>query len=923
MREGAAQLLGRRAECDVLDRLLEAVRAGESRALVVRGEPGVGKTALLEYLARRAPAAGCRVARVVGVQSEMELAFAGLHQLLAPMLDRLDRLPGPQRDALRTAFGMSAGRAPDRFLVGLAVLGLLSEVAAARPLVCLVDDEQWLDHASAQILAFVARRLGVEAVGLVFGARVPSGDLAGLPELVVGGLREDDARALLGSMLTGPMDERVRDQIVAETRGNPLALLELPRGLTAAELAGGFGLPDALSLPRRIEESFRRRVEALPAQTRLLLLLLAAAEPTGDPVLLWRAAGQLGIGAEAAGPAAEAGLAEFGARVRFRHPLVRSAAYRSATLEERQQLHRALAKATDPAIDPDRRAWHRAHAAPGPDEDVAAELERSADRVQTRGGLAAAAAFLERATVLTPNPAQRAGRALAAAQAKAQAGGSGAALDLLAMAEAGPLSELQHARVDLARAQLAFATSRGSDAVPLLLQAAKQLEPIDAGLARATYLDAMIAANFAGRLAGPGADVLAVARAVSAAPPQLRAPGASDLLLDGLATHYNEGYAAGVPILRRALLAFGGGMPADQELRWLSLAFAAAIHIWDDDRAEVLSKQYVERARKIGALIELPLALSRRVYVLLFAGELTAAGSLIQEVQAATEATGNNFTPYAAMGLAALRGDEMEASALIEATLKDVPSRGEGLGITAAERANAVLNNGLGRYQQALTAAQRATVNDRELGFSNWALAELIEAAARTAMTQTAADAYRRLAEVTGASGTDWALGVQARSHALLSEGEEAEGLYRQAIARLGRTRARTELARAHLLYGEWLRRERRRTDAREQLRTAHRMLEAMGMEAFAERARTELRATGETARTRTTATTVELTAREAQIARLARDGLSNPEIGARLFLSPRTVQSHLRNIFTKLGISSRGQLYRVLPNGRAAVPPR
>jgi len=920
MRGGAAQPLGRDAECDVLDRFLGAVRAGESRALVVRGEPGAGKTALLEYLAGRA--SGCRVAAAAGVQSEMELAFAGLHQLLAPMMDRLERLPVPQRDALRTAFGMSAGPAPDRFLVGLAVLGLLSEMAAARPLVCLVDDEQWLDHASAQVLAFVARRLGAESVGLVFGTRVPSGDLSGLPELVVGGLRGDDARALLGSVLTGPLDERVRDQFIAETRGNPLALLELPRGLTAAELAGGFGLPGALPLPGRIEETFRRRVEALPAQARRLLLL-AAAEPAGDPVLMWRAAGRLGIGADAAGPAAEAGLAEFGARVLFRHPLVRSAAYRSAALREKQKVHRALAEATDPAIDPDRRAWHRAHAAPGPEEDVAAELERSAGRAQARGGLAAAAAFLERATILTPDPAQRAGRALAAAQAKAQAGGSGAALDLLAMAEAGPLSELQHARADLVRAQLAFATRRGSDAAPLLLQAAKRLEPIDAGLARATYLDAMIAAVFAGRLAGPGDDVLAVARAVSAAPPPLHAPGASDLLLDGLAAHYNEGYAAAVPILRRALIAFGERMPADQELRWLSLAFTAAIDLWDDDHAEVLSKRYVERARKAGALIELPLALSRRVYVLLLAGELPAAAALVEEVQAATEATGTNFTPYAAMGLAALRGDEIEASALIEATLKDVPSRGEGLGITAAERANALLNNGLGRYQEALAAAQRATTNDRELGFSNWALAELIEAATRSGMSETAAGAYRRLAEITSASGTDWALGVQARSHALLSEGEEAEGLYRQAIARLGRTRARTELARAHLLYGEWLRRERRRADAREQLRTAHRMLEAIGMEAFAERVRRELRATGETARKHTIATTVELTAREAQIARLASDGLSNPEIGTRLFLSPRTVQSHLSSIFTKLGISSRGQLHRVLPNGVTAVRPR
>jgi hypothetical protein len=578
----------------------------------------------------------------------MELAFAGLQQLCAPMLDRVDRLPVPQRDALWTGFGLRAGPAPDRFLVGLAVLSLLSEAAEEQPLVCLVDDEQWLDSASAQVLGFVARRLAAESVGFVFAARVPGAELAGIRELAVGGLREAEARALLDSALAGPLDERVRDRIVAETRGNPLALLELPRGSTAAELAGGFGLPGALSLPRRIEESFRRRVEALPAQTRLLLP--AAAEPTGDPVLLWRAAGRLGIGAAAAQPVAEAALVEFSGRVRFRHPLVRSAVYQSASLEEKQEVHRALAKATDPAVDPDRRAWHRAHAAPGPDEDVAAELERSADRVQARGGLAAAAAFLERATVLTPNPAQRAGRALAAAQAKVQAGGSGAALDLLAMAEAGPLSEFQRARADLVRAQLAFATSRGSDAVPLLLQAAKQLEPIDAGLARATYLDAMIAANFAGRLAGPGADVLAVARAVSAAPPPLHAPGASDLLLDGLATHYNEGYATALPILRRALIAFGGGMPADQELRWLSLAFAAAIHIWDDDRAEVLSRRYVERARKVGALIELPLALSRRVYVVLFAGELTAAATLVEEVQAATEATGTNFTPYAAMG---------------------------------------------------------------------------------------------------------------------------------------------------------------------------------------------------------------------------------------------------------------------------------
>src|SRR3954452_2531189 len=536
-----AELIGRDAERNLLDRLVSAVRAGESRALVVHGEPGVGKTALLEYLAEHA--SGCRVVRAAGVQSEMELAFAGLHQLCGPMLERLDRLPVPQRNALATAFGVSAGPAPDRFLIALSVLSLLSEVAEDRPMVCLIDDEQWLDHASAQVLAFVARRLGAESLGLVFGARLPSSDLAGLPELMVAGLREEDARALLDSVLTGPLDPRVRDQIIAETRGNPLALLELPRGLTAAELAGGFGLPAAVPLSGSIEDSFRRRMDALPAETRRLLLL-AAADPVGDPALVWRAAGRLGVGAEAAAPAVEAGLAEFGIRVRFRHPLVRSVAYRSASPQERQGAHRALAEVIDPAVDPERRAWHRAQAAPGPDEDVARELERSAGRARARGGLAAAAAFLERAALLTVDPAQRAGRALAAAQAKFQAGAFDAALNLLAVADAGPLSEPQQARVDVLRAQLAFVTNRGRDAPPLLLKAANRLEPIDARLARATYLDALTAAMFAGRLATAGGDTLKVALAAGAAPRPLRAPHAPDLLLDGLVTTFNEGYAA-------------------------------------------------------------------------------------------------------------------------------------------------------------------------------------------------------------------------------------------------------------------------------------------------------------------------------------------------------------------------------------------
>lgn len=906
----AATLMDRLEERSIIDRLLADVRAGRSQVLVLEGEAGVGKTALLDYLAGQA--ARCRVVRTTGVQSEMELVFAALHQLCAPLLGHLERLPGPQREALLTAFGMRAGPAPDRFLVGLAVLGLLSAAAEDRPLVVIVDDVRWLDRASAQALAFVARRLVADPVGLVAATRVPGEEAAGLPRLAVGGLREADARALLDSVLTGPVDARVRDRFIAEARGNPLALLELPRGLTAGEMAGGFGIAGASPLSGRIEESFRRRIAALLPDTRQLLLL-AAADSSGDPVLVWRAAERLGIGAGAAEQVVEAGLAEFGARVRFRHPLIRSAAYRSAPARQRRQVHAALAEATSREADPDRRAWHRAQAVARLDEDVAMDLERSAGRARDRGGLAAAAAFLERAAILTPGPAVRAGRALDAAQAKVQAGAFDAARDLLAMAEAGPLSEFERARVDLLRGQLAFVTNRGSDAPPLLLKAAERLEPIDAGLSRATYLDALAAGMFAGRLAAPGSGTYEVARVARAAPRPQDAPRAPDLLLDGLATLFDEGYTAGVPTLRRALTAFSSGMSEDEEMRWLWLADLVALHLWDDEHWEVLSRRYVQLARGTGALTELPLALNNRSYMLLFAGDLTAVASLADEIRAVTEATGSNLAPYAALGLAALRGRHAEASALIESTTRDVTLRGEGVGIATIEWENAVLGNGLGRYRGAMTAAQNVLAYQRDPGAPNWAAAELIEAAVRSGMTEIAADTYRWLAERTSASGTDWALGVEARSRALLTEGETAEALYQESITYLGHSRVRTELARAHLLYGEWLRRQRRRGDARDHLRTAYGMLEAMGMEAFAERARRELQATGETARKRAGgASDQQLTAQEAQVARLARDGLSNPEIGARLFISARTVQYHLGNIFAKLDITSRGELRRV-----------
>lgn len=904
------RLTGRRVECGMLDQFVATIRAGQSRVLVVRGEAGVGKTALLDYLCERATQ--CQVVRATGVQSEMELAFAALHQLCAPMLGNLDHLAAPQREALRTAFGMSSGPAPNKFLIGLAVLNLLSDVAEQRPLVCVVDDEQWIDQASVQILGFVARRLAAESVGLIFAARIPTQDLAGLPELEVDGLQTADARALLDAQLTGPLDARVRDLIVGETQGNPLALLELSRGLKPEQLAGGYGFTGAAAPSQRVQDSFRRRIEGLPEQTGLLLVV-AAADPVGDPALLWRAAQRLGIGAEAAVPAREAGVVEFGTRVRFRHPLVRSVVYRSASMEDRQCAHRALAEVTDPEHDPDRRAWHRAAGAPGPDDDVAAELERSAKRAQARGGVAAAAAFLERASALTLDPTLRAGRALAAAAAKTKSGAFDAARELLSLADVGPLSDFQQASSDLVRAELAFVTNRGSEAPALLLKAARRLEPIDPELSRATYLQALSSGYFAGRLA-VGGGVVEVARAADNAPRPPRTPRATDFLLHGLVAHCTRGYSAGLPMLRKGLAAIGAGMPADEELRWQWVAGILARLVWDDEKWEVLSARHVELARAAGALSELPIALNSRAFMLIFAGDLSGAAALMQEVQPAIEATGGSLAPYSVLGLHAFAGEATEAAALADAITTDANRRGEGVGLTIVEWAMAVMYNGVGDHRKAMTSAQRGAQHFGAMIVPPWGAVELIEAATRTGERDAAVDAFARLVEITSASGTDWAKGVEARCRALLSDNDEAEPFYRESIERLARTRLRADHARSHLLYGEWLRRQRRRVDARAQLRTAHDMLATMGMEAFADRARRELLATGETVRKRTAPTSDrQLTAQEAQIARMACDGLSNPDIAARLFISVRTVQYHLSKVFTKLGIESRVQLGRVL----------
>ena len=847
----------------------------------------------------------------------MELAFAALQQLCVPMLGKLEGLPDPQRAALGVAFGLETGAAPDRFLVGLAALGLLSEVAEQQPLLCVVDDAQWLDRASAQALAFVARRLLAEPVALVFATHEPGEEFRGLPELLVGGLHDGDARELLSSVVGGPLDERVRDRIVAETRGNPLALLELPRGVPGVP-----GVADAPGAsPGRIEESFRRRLEVLPPATRRLLLV-AAAEPTGEPGLVWRAAQLLGIGTEVLAPAADAGLLAIGERVMFRHPLVRSAVYRAAPAPERRAAHQALADATDPRADPDRRAWHRAQATLGPDEDVASELEHSAGRAEARGGLAAAAAFLERSAALTLDPVRRAERALAAAQATYQAGAFDATLGLLATAEAGPPDQLRRARADLLRGQIAFSSSRGSDAPPLLLKAARQFEPLDPRLARETYLDALAAATFAGRLA-LGGGMREVAEAARMAPPPPGPTRGPDLLLDGISLVICEGYPAGAPVLRRAVSAFcGTDVSREEGLRWLWLACRAALIVWDYASFDVLSDRQVTLARDAGALIMLPIAFNMRSTAHLYAGEFTPAASLVAQAESVTEATGSSIAPYGAVALAAFRGREAQAADLLQTATDDAERRGEGRALSFIGWADAVLHNSLGRYEEALAAAQRASEDSPAVQFADWALVELVEAAVRSAVPERAAGAVQRLSGIARACGTDWVLGAEARSRALVSDGAAAENLYREAIDCFGRTRLRVDLARAHLIYGEWLRRQRRRRDARDQLGRAYEIFDSAGAAAFAERARIELRATGGHARQQTTETPDTLTAQEALIARLAGEGASNSEIAAQLFISPATVAYHLRKVFTKLGISSRNQLAPALPARQGAASP-
>ncbi|GAA2332147.1 AAA family ATPase [Streptomyces kunmingensis] len=910
VRDGARTgLIGRRDECQVLDDLLARARAGRSGVLVVRGEAGIGKTELLNHLADRAT--GCRVVRAAGVQSEMELSYAGLHQLCAPLLPQLDDLPEPQRNALRTAFGMRVGDAPDRFLVGLATLSLLAAAVGDEPLLCLVDDAQWLDRVSAQTLGFVARRLFAESVLLVLAVR-ESGSreiLADLPELPVRGLKESEARRLLDSVVTGPIDQRLRDRIVAETRGNPLALLELPRGLTAVDLAGGPAGPETRTLSSQIEAGFLRRIRSLPPEAQQLLLI-AAVEPIGDVALLRHAAERLGISVDAAVTHAEAsGLMTLGTWVRFRHPLVRSAAHRAAGFEERRRVHRALADSLDAGLDPERRVWHLASATTEPDETVAAELEGSAGRAHARGGIAAAAAFLHRATELTPDPVHRGTRALAAARAKYQAGAFDVARELVDAAELSHLDEVGAGRATLLRGQLMSATKSAGAGLPLLLEAAERLQPYDSALAGQTYRDAIYAALTAGRLARGG--VRDVAEAVLSVPGRVGTASREDLLLTGLAQVIVEGYSVGAPRLLEAVAAFRTEeLSREDGLGWLPLVCRMAHNTWDFDSFSELSARLVDLARGNGALAVLPSALLLRLSSRVFAGDLRGADTLAAEAKAIGEATGSSFfAHYGELVVEPFKGRESTTRQAIEALTHDRLLQGEGKVTTATQWAAAVLGNGLGRYEEAYAAAERGCENPQELGLSLQSRVELVEAAVQLGRTAQAAEAVRTIETMARAGGTPWALGISAATRALVSEGQAADDLHREAIEQLDAAGARMDSARARLRHGEWLRGEQRQAEARIRLGEAHEMLADAGAEAFAERARQELQAAGVKVRKRTAATPAVLTAKEVEIARLAQGGCTNPEIAARLFLSPHTVEWHLRKVFTKLGISSRKEI--------------
>ncbi|MFC3452153.1 AAA family ATPase [Amycolatopsis speibonae] len=877
-------LVGRRDESDRLLALARAAGRGEGGVLVLRGEPGIGKSSLLDHVAHAAPE-GFQLIRASGSEFEGELPFAALHQLCVPALAHLDTLSAPYRDSLLVAFGLADG-APDPFRVGLAALELLATAAAKRPLLCVVDDAHWLDTASARALTFLARRIAAEPIAMVFAARDqdPIRGLDELPGLTVGGLSDAHARALLAEEKTVTLDERVRDRLLAEARGNPLALIELPK-------AGGFALPAPSPIASRIERSFRARMAELPRDARRLLIL-ASADPTGDPGLLWAAARLLDLDVPAASTAAEAsGLILFGTRASFCHPLARSAAYRAAEPEQRHAAHRALAEATDPDSAGDRRAWHRAQATTGPDEQVAAELELSASRAQARGGVAAAAAFLERAAALSLDPGKQVERTLAAARTTLEAGGTDAAADLLASIDTEKLAVPQHASVDLLRGRIAFV--QGADGAvrgpELILGAARRLADVDPERSRECFVAALEMGLVVGRAAGVLDRVLDAARS---APATSRTPD----LLDALVRLTTEGHQAGVPSLRRVLTGDDAGWT-----RTPALATVLAGELWDIDLHATIVGWLVRTGRDTGAPMTIRLGLSQVAMHAVLTGHFGRAMAAIAEEEAIADALGDPPQLYSRVHLAAMRGRRQEVLDLsAEAT-----DRGNDQLTANIHWATAVLYNGLAEYPAALDAATRAVASG-DLFLTGVALPELVEAAVRCGEHAVALSALKSLAERTEPAGTGFALGVLAGARAMVSDAEED---HLEALRHLASGPLAVHLARAHLRYGEWLRRAGRRRDAREHLRTAHEQLSKIGLEAFTRRAADELRATGEVARSRSEHSYDHLTMQETHIARQVASGATSKEVATRLFVSPRTVDAHLRNIFRKLGITSRRQL--------------
>jgi len=904
------RFVNRETELEAVEGLLAAARGGSSAVLVLRGGPGVGKTMLLEHAIGRA--SGLRVGRVGGVDSEFDLPYAALHQLLAPFLEEIEALPGPQRDSLASTLGLIEVERSDRFLTALGVLTLLSNAAQDTGLLCAVDDAEWLDEASAQVLSFLARRLVSEGIAMLFtfGAAHPTSvALAPFRELNFEGLSQVASRELLDREVEGTLDSGVRDRLVIEAEGNPLALIELAQLLTAEQLAGLAPLPKALPLGDRLEQGLMRNVRGLSSDARSILVLVAT-ERSGDPGLLRRAADGLGLSQTAIDDAES--VLRLGAQITFRHGFVRSAVYALASETTRRDAHLALAEAMDPDADEDRIAWHRAAASVDADETVAADLEASARKARDRGGQVAAAAVLELAAELTPDPSRRAARLLVAADADLAAGALSKADTLLSQLTPKLLDDEQRAEAQRLRGTLALARGDKGSSSTLLIEAARVLAPFDLRKARDTCLDALATAMFAGRLASDRGMREAVECARSM--PEPTQTTAADVLLDAFATLVDEGSAAAAPVLRR-----GVGLAGESgDLRATGPAFQAAFELWDDEALHTLAQRRVDLARGSGAFVALPNALNQLGAYEVLVGRFDAAEACFEEADEISAATGYagilGKTGVGPLILAAWRGEDARTRALAEVCSRDGTARGFGTFVGFAQSALGVLELGLGRYHEAMIAVQDAGLDQILVTRT---LPDLVEAAVRCGEEQLATQAAGELAESTTASGTDWALGVLARSQALLVAGREAEGLYREAIGRLQRSRARTQLARARLVYGEWLRRERRRRDAREELRAASQLFESMGALAFADRAQSELAATGERVHRRTPETLELLTPQERRIATLVSEGAPNAEVAAQLFISSRTVEYHLAKIFRKLRISSRSELARSLLEAR------